>query len=108
MNTDATQSSGSLERLVRPDPPSFEHFPEKAKCPICGTNEDGRCVLIPIAGTSDDGICEAKPIHLACAIPKQWDDGMQMAITWPNYDSTKLCFAYFGFSSGGLPGKKKA
>lgn len=71
-------------RLVRPIPQHFEHFPEDAVCPICHTNDDGPTVLIEIAGTAREGIAEAKPTHLGCAICKQWADGMQMGITWPN------------------------
>lgn len=81
---DRSASSDSLARLERPDPRSFTHFPEKSKCPICGTNDDGKCVLVEIAGTANDGIAEAKPMHLSCAVAKQWDDGMQMGFTWPN------------------------
>ena len=71
-------------RLVRPMPRYFEHFPETAKCPICHSSDDGPTVLIAIAGAARDGIAEAKSTHLACAICKQWDDGMQMGFTWPN------------------------
>uniref|UniRef100_A0A6M3L5Z6 Uncharacterized protein n=1 Tax=viral metagenome TaxID=1070528 RepID=A0A6M3L5Z6_9ZZZZ len=47
---------------------AFEHFPDTATCPVCGSNEDGECVLIPIDGTtSGDGrTCEAQPTHLEC------------------------------------------
>lgn len=49
-------------------PRTFETFPEKDVCPICGTNGKGECVLLPIDGTGDDGICEAIPVHLWCAV----------------------------------------
>ena len=45
----------------------FEHFPQDEICPMCGTNEDKKCVLIPIDGTSDGSICEAIPVHAECA-----------------------------------------
>ena len=45
---------------------TFEHFPETATCPLCGTSEDGECVLIPIDDTADGSICEAKPVHAEC------------------------------------------
>lgn len=41
-------------------------------------------MLVQIAGTAKDGIAEAKPMHLACAVAKQWDEGMSIALTWPN------------------------
>jgi hypothetical protein len=84
MNTTETQSRRSLQRMVRPDPRTFTSFPPDAKCPICGTNDDGKTVLVQIAGTAKDGIAEAKPMHLACAVAKQWDEGMGIALTWPN------------------------
>ena len=74
----------AVQRLVRPDPRTFQHFPSDSKCPICGTNDDGKAVLVQIAGTAKDGIEEAKPMHLACAVAKQWDEGMGIALTWPN------------------------
>lgn len=45
---------------------TFEHFPETATCPLCGTNKDSPCVLIPIDGTLKVSICEAKPVHAEC------------------------------------------
>jgi transcription elongation factor Elf1 len=48
----------------------FKHFPKEIKCPICGTSEDGECILIPITGTAKDGICEASPTHLLCLVKK--------------------------------------
>ena len=79
---------GSQQRSVRPDPRTFTNFPPDSRCPICGTNDDGKTVLVEIAGTAKDGIAEAKPMHLACAVAKQWDEGMGIALTWPN---EKLC-----------------
>jgi len=74
----------SVQRVVRPDPRTFTSFPPDLKCPICGTNDDGKTVLVEIAGTAKDGIAEAMPIHLVCAVAKQWDEGMGIALTWPN------------------------
>jgi hypothetical protein len=75
---------GCLQRMVRPGPRTFQHFPPELICPICGTNDDGESVLVEIAGTAEDGIAEAKPMHLACAVVKRWDEGMVMGTTWPN------------------------
>jgi len=44
----------------------FNKFPEKEKCPICRTNEQGECVLIGIDGTQEDNNMEAKVFHLKC------------------------------------------
>lgn len=84
MKNSETQSGHSVQRLVRPDPRAFPHFPTDSKCPICGTNDDGKTVLVQISGTTKDGIAEAKPMHLACAVAKQWDEDMGIALTWPN------------------------
>jgi hypothetical protein len=51
----------------------FEHFPFIAVCPVCNTNNDGRCVMIPIQGTEEDRNSRATVVHLACAVP-QWHD----------------------------------
>jgi hypothetical protein len=56
-------------RNTREDPFAFEQFPETATCAVCGTNDEGKCVLVPIDGTSDGSISEAMPVHLGCAIP---------------------------------------
>ena len=45
---------------------AFDRFPKQVKCPICGTNNDGACVLVGIAYTTEGNICEAQPVHLAC------------------------------------------
>lgn len=45
---------------------TFEKFPENARCPMCGTNEDKECFLIPIDGTDDGCVCEAQPAHTEC------------------------------------------
>lgn len=87
-DTSGERGGGSLERMVRPRPRTFQHFPETSLCPICGTNDDGETVLVQIAGTAKDGIAEAKPMHLGCAVAKQWDEGMAIALTWPN---AELC-----------------
>ena len=74
----------AVQRLVRPDPRTFQNFPPDSKCPICGTNDDGKTVLVQISGTAKDGIAAAKPMHLSCAVVRQWDEGMGIALTWPN------------------------
>jgi hypothetical protein len=47
---------------------AFDHFPTEDPCPICGSKEDGKTVLVEIDGTGDGNICEAVPVHLACAV----------------------------------------
>ena len=55
------------------DARTFEHFPPESKCPLCGDNEDGICVLVGIQGTQDDGNIEALPVHLSClSNPKRY------------------------------------
>ena len=46
----------------------FDHFPKEAICPICGTSEDEKCILVQIDETSDGSISEAQPVHLDCAL----------------------------------------
>lgn len=72
------------ERTMRPGPRTFDHFPADVTCPICGTNDDGLCVLIPIAGTREGMNVRAMPMHLACAVVRDWDEGMGMGTTWPH------------------------
>jgi len=83
-NDQAERPAVRVQRMVRPDPRTFSHFPPDSKCPICDTNDDGTTVLVEISGTAKDGIAQAKPMHLACAISKQWDESMGIALTWPN------------------------
>lgn len=45
---------------------TFEHFPDTATCPLCGTSDDKECCLIPIDGTDDGDCCEAQPMHVEC------------------------------------------
>jgi hypothetical protein len=59
-------------------PRTFEHFPKRDVCPVCGTNEDAECLLLQIDGTVDDGICEAKPVHLWCAVATQYNESMKL------------------------------
>lgn len=70
-------------RSVRPEPRTFESFPEDSICPICLTNDDGKTVLVAIQGTSEDGICEAIPMHLACAVAKIWLPEAHVGLTAP-------------------------
>lgn len=44
----------------------FEHFNQSSECKICGTNKDGKAILIPKEGTEDDGIVECEQVHLDC------------------------------------------
>ena len=48
---------------------TFEHFPEKETCVVCGTNKDAECVLITKDGTQDGHIAEAIPVHVECIDP---------------------------------------
>ena len=68
------------DRAVTPDPRTFESFPEKMVCPICGTNNDGTTILIPIEGTGDGNIVEAKAMHLSCAIIKSWSEEHSLGV----------------------------
>jgi hypothetical protein len=45
---------------------TFEHFPENAKCPLCGKGTDSECFLASIDGTQDGHISQAIPIHTEC------------------------------------------
>lgn len=44
----------------------FEKFNKKAKCHICGTNEDKPCTLISIYGTQTGNLCEGAVVHVDC------------------------------------------
>jgi hypothetical protein len=47
----------------------FEHFPQKTKCPICGTKDDVASILVGVDGTNTHGdgdIEEALPVHVRC------------------------------------------
>jgi len=48
----------------------FEQFPQGSGhiCPVCGTDNSGKTVLVPIQGTSDGHIHEAVPTHLDCIL----------------------------------------
>lgn len=59
-------------RPVLSEPRTFDHFPEDIPCPVCGTTDDGKTVLVPIDGTQNGNIYEAQPIHLACCVPTNY------------------------------------
>ena len=44
----------------------FKKFNTSTKCPICGTNKEGKAILIPVSGTEEDGNVECKQVHLKC------------------------------------------
>lgn len=44
----------------------FEKFNTSSNCKICGTNKDGKAVLIPKEETEDNGIVECEQVHLDC------------------------------------------
>ena len=74
MNTETKTIPG---RPTRATPKAFDHFPENAVCPKCGTNDDGECVLLQIDGTEEDRrVVEAQPFHLACAVATNWNRGL--------------------------------
>ncbi len=35
-------------------------------CALCGTNKEGKAVLVRIVGTEEGNICVAKQVHLEC------------------------------------------
>lgn len=41
-------------------------------------------MLVPIYGTESGGLTAAVPMHLACAVAKQWLPEMRVGWTWPN------------------------
>lgn len=49
---------------------TFEHFPAKDKCLLCGTNDDKPCILVEIDGTAKDGLAQAAPVHADCMLEK--------------------------------------
>jgi len=54
---------------------TFDHFPKKDVCPICGKNADAPCFLLPVDGTQKGNFCEALPTHVACMtknLPAFW------------------------------------
>jgi hypothetical protein len=54
----------------------FERFPDTDICRVCGTNREGKCVLVGIDGTSDGRIQEAIPLHLECAVATNYNAGL--------------------------------
>ena len=62
-----------VQRNVRPELRTFDHFPEDKECIICGTSEDDKCVLIMIDGTTEGNIAQAEPVHLACAVASNYN-----------------------------------
>ena len=45
---------------------TFEHFPKKDKCGLCGTNKDGVSMLVGVDGTGDGRIEEHILIYVDC------------------------------------------
>jgi hypothetical protein len=48
----------------------------------------------------------SRPMNLLIPVP--WKTSLVREFSRPNYNSTKVCFAYLGFSPGGAPDKTKA
>ncbi len=66
-------------------PRTFAHFPKQSTCPVCGTSEDAECLLVPIDGTQKDRIAEAVPVHLWCAVAKQFQPAGKMLYRWAEH-----------------------
>ena len=49
----------------------FPHIGEGV-CWICGTLDDGPCILVGIDGTQEDRIEQAEPVHLKCLLGTKW------------------------------------
>jgi len=47
---------------------TYDNFPAKSTCPVCGTNDNRECVLVPIVGAEEGGNVECKPFHADCVI----------------------------------------
>ena len=63
---------------------TFENFPKDSKCPICGTSENGECILIGVVGTEEGLNCKAEVFHTGCL--EMWYDEDNKII----YQRTKL------------------
>lgn len=44
----------------------FEHFPDIAKCPLCGKSNDSECFLAGVDGTQEGNNEQAIPVHVGC------------------------------------------
>ena len=66
----------------------FKEFNKSTNCKICGTNKDGKGVLIPIDGTEKDGNAEAEQVHLDCI-------NLRLALV----DNSSNCLVYQIFSN---------
>lgn len=73
-----------MSRPFRAGPRTFDTFPKDSKCPVCGTNDDGKTVLVPIVGTEDLNIAEALPVHLSCAVMEGWDVDQRIGYRFSN------------------------
>jgi len=49
---------------------TFPNFPNRSKCPICGTNNDEECFLAPIDGTVSENNEQAAPVHVDCMLKR--------------------------------------
>ena len=58
----------------------FDKFPKQVKCPICGTNKEGKSVLIIINGTINERIAEARCYHLDCIELTEYQKDNKMCI----------------------------
>ena len=53
---------------------SFKNFPPMMTCPICGTSNEGECVLVGIVGTLKNHVCKSLPVHIDCLEERLWYD----------------------------------
>lgn len=45
----------------------FDHFNDQAKtCPMCGTKDDKKTILVGLEGTREGKLVEAIQVHLDC------------------------------------------
>lgn len=64
----------------------FERFNKSNECKICGTNKEGKAVLIPKEGTMNDGIMECEQVHFDC-----------LNLTFISGDSKNPCYIVQSF-----------
>lgn len=67
----------------------FERFNQDTKCMICGTNNEGKAVLIGMDGTQRDSIEQAQQVHLDCISLRMAKptDGSSERIIYQVFDS---------------------
>lgn len=76
----AQAKQAMADRPITTEPCTSDSFPPHVTCPVCGTNNDGKTVLVPIAGAFHGEPAEEKPMHLACAVIQEWHERMQLGV----------------------------